>query len=141
MFELHVIDYIHKALTLLSVQQSEANSASKDRVETEVEVEAEEQVNSDEAEPEAESDTQPESEATSTEENPAAARRRQPENEVSEVDIPNVGKILVRSDADGYNEEVKDRNVIRWSDGFKSFFITNKQDDDEKSVCFSSLIE
>lgn len=30
----------------------------------------------------------------------------QPENEVSEVEIPNVGKILVLSDADGYNEEV-----------------------------------
>ncbi|KAI7795734.1 putative ubiquitin carboxyl-terminal hydrolase 28 [Triplophysa rosa] len=69
-------------------------------------VEAEEKVNSDEAEPEADTDTQPESEATSTEENPAAARRRQPENEVSEVEIPNVGKILLRSDADGYNEEM-----------------------------------
>lgn len=77
-------------------QQSEVESASKDRVETEVEVEADEQVISDETE----------SEATSTEENPAAARRRQPENEVSEVEIPNVGKILVRSDADGYNEEM-----------------------------------
>ncbi|XP_056586724.1 ubiquitin carboxyl-terminal hydrolase 28 isoform X3 [Triplophysa dalaica] len=87
-------------------QQSEAESASKDGVETEVEVEAEEKVNSDEAEPEADTDTQPESEATSAEENPAAARRRQPENEVSEVEIPNVGKILVRSDADGYNEEM-----------------------------------
>ncbi|KAG9265628.1 ubiquitin carboxyl-terminal hydrolase 28 isoform X1 [Astyanax mexicanus] len=31
---------------------------------------------------------------------------RQPENEVSEVEIPNVGKILVVSDADGYNEEM-----------------------------------
>lgn len=34
------------------------------------------------------------------------ARQRQAENEVSEVEIPNVGKIMVRADADGYNEEV-----------------------------------
>lgn len=34
------------------------------------------------------------------------ARRRQTENEVSEVEIPNVGRITVRADADGYNEEV-----------------------------------
>lgn len=33
-------------------------------------------------------------------------RRRQTENEVSEVEIPNVGRIMVRADADGYNEEV-----------------------------------
>lgn len=33
-------------------------------------------------------------------------RRRQAENEVSEVEIPNVGRIMVRADADGYNEEV-----------------------------------
>lgn len=33
-------------------------------------------------------------------------RQRHPENEVSEVDIPNVGRITVRADADGYNEEV-----------------------------------
>jgi len=34
------------------------------------------------------------------------ARQRQTENEVSEVEIPNVGRIMVRADADGYNEEV-----------------------------------
>ncbi|CAL9684958.1 unnamed protein product [Knipowitschia caucasica] len=34
------------------------------------------------------------------------AERPQPENEVSEVDIPNVGRIMVRADADGYNEEM-----------------------------------
>lgn len=34
------------------------------------------------------------------------ARQRQPENEVSEVEIPNVGRIMVRADADGYNEEM-----------------------------------
>ncbi|XP_068187212.1 ubiquitin carboxyl-terminal hydrolase 28 isoform X1 [Antennarius striatus] len=33
-------------------------------------------------------------------------RRRQAENEVSEVEIPNVGRIMVRADADGYNEEM-----------------------------------
>ncbi|XP_074528383.1 ubiquitin carboxyl-terminal hydrolase 28 isoform X2 [Halichoeres trimaculatus] len=33
-------------------------------------------------------------------------RRRQTENEVSEVEIPNVGRIMVRADADGYNEEM-----------------------------------
>ncbi|CAB1316572.1 unnamed protein product, partial [Coregonus sp. 'balchen'] len=39
---------------------------------------------------------------------PAATRRRQqqPENVVSEVEIPNVGRILVRADTDGYNEEM-----------------------------------
>lgn len=35
------------------------------------------------------------------------ARPRQTENEVSEVEIPNVGRIMVRADADGYNEEVR----------------------------------
>ncbi|XP_077360663.1 ubiquitin carboxyl-terminal hydrolase 28 isoform X2 [Festucalex cinctus] len=33
-------------------------------------------------------------------------RRRPLENEVSEVEIPNVGRIMVRADADGYNEEM-----------------------------------
>uniref|UniRef100_A0A8C1YI04 Ubiquitin carboxyl-terminal hydrolase n=1 Tax=Cyprinus carpio TaxID=7962 RepID=A0A8C1YI04_CYPCA len=64
------------------------------------EVEVEEQVISDEGGPEAEP------EASSSEENQATAARSQPENDVSEVEIPNVGKILVRSDADGYNEEM-----------------------------------
>lgn len=36
----------------------------------------------------------------------APVRQRQVENEVSEVEIPNVGRIMVRADADGYNEEV-----------------------------------
>uniref|UniRef100_A0A8C1FPV2 Ubiquitin carboxyl-terminal hydrolase n=1 Tax=Cyprinus carpio carpio TaxID=630221 RepID=A0A8C1FPV2_CYPCA len=65
------------------------------------EAQVEEQVISDEGGPEAEP------EASSSEENQATAARSQPENDVSEVEIPNVGKILVRSDADGYNEEVK----------------------------------
>nr|XP_043898471.1 ubiquitin carboxyl-terminal hydrolase 28 isoform X3 [Solea senegalensis] len=33
-------------------------------------------------------------------------RPRRTENEVSEVEIPNVGRIMVRADADGYNEEM-----------------------------------
>ncbi|XP_017275430.1 ubiquitin carboxyl-terminal hydrolase 28 isoform X3 [Kryptolebias marmoratus] len=36
----------------------------------------------------------------------APTRQRQTENEVSEVEIPNVGRIMVRADADGYNEEM-----------------------------------
>lgn len=67
---------------------------------------------SDEGGAEAEPEAQAEPEASSTEENQAAAARSQPENEVSEVEIPNVGKILVRSDADGYNEEVKDHHIL-----------------------------
>uniref|UniRef100_A0A8C8HBH0 Ubiquitin carboxyl-terminal hydrolase n=1 Tax=Oncorhynchus tshawytscha TaxID=74940 RepID=A0A8C8HBH0_ONCTS len=34
------------------------------------------------------------------------SRQQQPENVVSEVEIPNVGRILVRADTDGYNEEM-----------------------------------
>lgn len=32
--------------------------------------------------------------------------------QISEVDIPNVGKVQVRHDADGYNEEVSGRLEI-----------------------------
>lgn len=54
-------------------------------------------------------DTNPEDE----EQQEVPARQRQTENEVSEVEIPNVGRIMVRADADGYNEEViKCDNVI-----------------------------
>uniref|UniRef100_A0A672SAE7 ubiquitinyl hydrolase 1 n=1 Tax=Sinocyclocheilus grahami TaxID=75366 RepID=A0A672SAE7_SINGR len=79
-------------------QQPVVESATTDRSESEVEVE--EQGISDEGGPEAEP------EASSTEENQATATSSQPENDVSEIEIPNVGKILVRSDADGYNEEM-----------------------------------
>ncbi|XP_028276809.1 ubiquitin carboxyl-terminal hydrolase 28 isoform X3 [Parambassis ranga] len=52
----------------------------------------------------------PEPEAEQTggegEQQEVPARPRQPENEVSEVEIPNVGRIMVRADADGYNEEM-----------------------------------
>ncbi|XP_030009701.1 ubiquitin carboxyl-terminal hydrolase 28 isoform X3 [Sphaeramia orbicularis] len=34
------------------------------------------------------------------------AQQRPAENEISEVEIPNVGRIMVRADADGYNEEM-----------------------------------
>ena len=49
---------------------------------------------------------------------PRRRRQRQPrsqqasESEVSEVDIPNVGRIMVRADADGYNEEVRRQTVM-----------------------------
>ncbi|KAI2651355.1 Ubiquitin carboxyl-terminal hydrolase 25 [Labeo rohita] len=72
--------------------QPVVESATIDRSESEVEVE--EQVMSDEGGAEAEPEAQAEPEASSTEENQAAAARSQPENEVSEVEIPNVGKIL-----------------------------------------------
>lgn len=41
-------------------------------------------------------------------------RQRHTENEVSEVDIPNVGRITVRADADGYNEEVSPGTPPAW---------------------------
>ncbi|KAM8898702.1 ubiquitin carboxyl-terminal hydrolase 28 [Spinachia spinachia] len=65
----------------------------------------------DESEPRASGEA-PEHEAKKEEqqeeqEEPAVpARQRQAENEVSEVEIPNVGRIMVRADADGYNEEM-----------------------------------
>lgn len=82
--------------------QSQSVSAGGSETETEVE----EQVISAEGGADAEADAQTEQEALSTEENTAEDTNTQPENEVSEVEIPNVGKILVRSDADGYNEEM-----------------------------------
>ncbi|KAM6907168.1 ubiquitin carboxyl-terminal hydrolase 28 [Xenentodon cancila] len=44
--------------------------------------------------------------ATTEQQQEVLVRRRQTENEVSEVEIPNVGRIMVRADADGYNEEM-----------------------------------
>lgn len=49
------------------------------------------------------------------EEQEVQVRQRHAENEVSEVDIPNVGRITVRADADGYNEEVKSESPDAWS--------------------------
>ncbi|KAM4727355.1 ubiquitin carboxyl-terminal hydrolase 28 [Anableps anableps] len=48
----------------------------------------------------------PRSEEQHQEQEEVPARQRQTENEVSEVEIPNVGRIMVRADADGYNEEM-----------------------------------
>ncbi|XP_007563041.1 ubiquitin carboxyl-terminal hydrolase 28 isoform X1 [Poecilia formosa] len=48
----------------------------------------------------------PGNEEQQQEQQEAPARQRQAENEVSEVEIPNVGRIMVRADADGYNEEM-----------------------------------
>uniref|UniRef100_A0A8C4ERR2 ubiquitinyl hydrolase 1 n=1 Tax=Dicentrarchus labrax TaxID=13489 RepID=A0A8C4ERR2_DICLA len=61
-----------------------------------------------EGEPEASGEA-PEQEAKQEDEEQrrvVPTRQRQTENEVSEVEIPNVGRIMVRADADGYNEEM-----------------------------------
>ncbi|KAM4651387.1 ubiquitin carboxyl-terminal hydrolase 28 isoform 1-T1 [Discoglossus pictus] len=52
--------------------------------------------------------TEPEPEEASESETSltAQAGEEQPNSQLSEVEIPSVGKILVRSDADGYNEEL-----------------------------------
>ncbi|XP_070808732.1 ubiquitin carboxyl-terminal hydrolase 28 isoform X4 [Pituophis catenifer annectens] len=61
-------------------------------------------------EADAEKDPSEEADPTPQAEEPPEAERREPSappsSQVSEVEIPSVGKILVRSDADGYNEEV-----------------------------------
>lgn len=53
----------------------------------------------------------PETDLAEQPEQPAQAHdaesAAQPNAEVSEVEIPSVGRILVRSDADGYDEEVQ----------------------------------
>uniref|UniRef100_A0A667YTQ0 Ubiquitin carboxyl-terminal hydrolase n=1 Tax=Myripristis murdjan TaxID=586833 RepID=A0A667YTQ0_9TELE len=64
-----------------------------------------------EPEPEPEPDREPpeleqDQEDEEQEQEAAPVRQRQVENEVSEVEIPNVGRIMVRADADGYNEEM-----------------------------------
>uniref|UniRef100_A0A671W7S9 ubiquitinyl hydrolase 1 n=1 Tax=Sparus aurata TaxID=8175 RepID=A0A671W7S9_SPAAU len=56
-------------------------------------------------EPEAEKDKEDE-EQQQLQQQEVPVRQRQTENEVSEVEIPNVGRIMVRADADGYNEEM-----------------------------------
>ncbi|KAI5096602.1 ubiquitin carboxyl-terminal hydrolase 28 isoform X2, partial [Silurus meridionalis] len=93
--------------TSLSLTQSQLDECQDEET---VEAESKEMnqtVSSEQTE--AESDQQPESEeaevqAASAKESQAEAT--QPENEVSEVEIPNVGKILLQSDIDGYNEEM-----------------------------------
>ena len=65
----------------------------------------------------------PEGEVEGEGEEGVEPRRRQrrsqqaSESEVSEVDIPNVGRITVRADADGYNEEVRGRTFKDTSRG------------------------
>ncbi|KAM9780737.1 ubiquitin carboxyl-terminal hydrolase 28 isoform X3 [Syngnathus typhle] len=72
---------------------------------------AQEEENEEEVEETARGDVEASSEEAprrqSDQEQPMpAAGRRQAQNEVSEVEIPNVGRIMVRADADGYNEEM-----------------------------------
>ncbi|KAK3555596.1 hypothetical protein QTP86_025665 [Hemibagrus guttatus] len=93
----------------LDESQSPVSTAQKDEETVEAESEIINQTVGEQTETEAALEPQPEtdkaeSQATSAEDSQAEAR--QPENEVSEVEIPNVGKILVLSDADGYNEEM-----------------------------------
>ncbi|XP_026794607.3 ubiquitin carboxyl-terminal hydrolase 28 isoform X1 [Pangasianodon hypophthalmus] len=98
----------------LDENQSSVSTSQKDEETAEAETEIINQTESEHTETEAASDPQPESEeaeeqTASAEESQAEASQAeasQPENEVSEVEIPNVGKILVLSDADGYNEEM-----------------------------------
>nr|XP_057942450.1 ubiquitin carboxyl-terminal hydrolase 28 isoform X2 [Doryrhamphus excisus] len=70
--------------------------------------EKEEEESQHDPEPSSEEPTQYEADRKDEEpqEEQVPARRRQAENEVSEVEIPNVGRIMVRADADGYNEEM-----------------------------------
>ncbi|XP_060747097.1 ubiquitin carboxyl-terminal hydrolase 28 [Tachysurus vachellii] len=90
----------------LDESQSPVSTTQKDE---KTEIEIINQTVSEQTETEAALKPQPktdedESQATSADDSQAEAR--QAENEVSEVEIPNVGKILVLSDADGYNEEM-----------------------------------
>ncbi|XP_053334372.1 ubiquitin carboxyl-terminal hydrolase 28 [Clarias gariepinus] len=96
----------------LDESQSPASPSHKEEEET---AEAEAEINqtvSEQTETEAVSDPQPEAEepeeaeAQTSSAEDTQAEAAQPENEVSVVEIPNVGKILVLSDADGYNEEM-----------------------------------
>ncbi|KAG9351497.1 hypothetical protein JZ751_022747 [Albula glossodonta] len=80
--------------------------------EEELEVKQEEETRSTDIETEAREEEDPEPEPDATDaptestDTPPEESDRPRENQVSEVEIPNVGKILVRSDADGYNEEM-----------------------------------
>ncbi|XP_066564541.1 ubiquitin carboxyl-terminal hydrolase 28 isoform X2 [Amia ocellicauda] len=58
------------------------------------------------SEPESTPDSESEAEAQPQPPQPSEAENREAESRVSEVEIPSVGKILVRADADGYNEEM-----------------------------------
>ncbi|XP_048417945.1 ubiquitin carboxyl-terminal hydrolase 28 isoform X2 [Stegostoma tigrinum] len=71
--------------------ESEPEPESKPKSETETEAEAE---------PEPEPEPEPEEEPAREQECPESTG-----TQISEVEIPNVGKVMVRHDADGYNEE------------------------------------
>ncbi|XP_066501252.1 ubiquitin carboxyl-terminal hydrolase 28 [Hoplias malabaricus] len=94
--------------------QSPVSALHEEQRSVEAESEMADQMVSEQTGPEAVSDLQAEpegseeieAEAASAEGSTPETRQMQPENEVSEVEIPNVGKILVLSDADGYNEEM-----------------------------------
>ncbi|XP_068456106.1 ubiquitin carboxyl-terminal hydrolase 28 isoform X3 [Clinocottus analis] len=64
------------------------------------------QENEEEEEEEEEEQKEQDEQEEQQEQQEVPARQRQTENEVSEVEIPNVGRIMVRADADGYNEEM-----------------------------------
>ncbi|XP_053504983.1 ubiquitin carboxyl-terminal hydrolase 28 isoform X1 [Ictalurus furcatus] len=99
----------------LNESQSPESTSQKPKETVEAKTEIIHQAVSEQTETEAATDPQPEkvkeaeAQAASAEDSQAEdsqAEARQTENEVSEVEIPNVGKILVLSDADGYNEEM-----------------------------------
>ncbi|XP_057676425.1 ubiquitin carboxyl-terminal hydrolase 28 isoform X2 [Corythoichthys intestinalis] len=82
----------------LSVEEKGDTNAKEEEVEVVEEVQGDAEASPEEP-PQQEADRD-------IEERQVPTRRRQAENEVSEVEIPNVGKIMVRADADGYNEEM-----------------------------------
>ncbi|KAM8927272.1 ubiquitin carboxyl-terminal hydrolase 28 isoform 2-T2 [Pelodytes ibericus] len=82
---------INKEQTALAITKT-AESYERDGVEAALK---------EPTQPEPEEASHPEPSLTGQE-----GKEQQPSSQLSEVEIPNVGKILVRSDADGYNEEV-----------------------------------
>lgn len=92
-----------EAQTLASVPEQEPSDFRVEEEHTEVSV-----TNSTAAVDQDDSSNAPvnEGEHQQTKQQDVPAERQQPENEISEVDIPNVGRIMVRADADGYNEEM-----------------------------------
>ncbi|XP_062867188.1 ubiquitin carboxyl-terminal hydrolase 28 [Trichomycterus rosablanca] len=90
--------------------QSPVSTACDNKETVEAVTEVDNQIVSEQTESEEASNSQAEEseegEAQTSSAEPSQAEARQPESEVSEVEIPNVGKILVLSDADGFNEEM-----------------------------------
>ncbi|XP_023669384.1 ubiquitin carboxyl-terminal hydrolase 28 [Paramormyrops kingsleyae] len=85
--------------------EEEAEAAGENEVETEAKTGEAEAESEGAGEAQAEGGVDPEPQASPETEAPPA-ENQPPENQVFEVEIPSVGKILVRSDADGYNEEM-----------------------------------